>query len=362
MVFLLVPKSCSKFQLCLASAALILGGCGSPLAKKEPNSETASYADGASTKLRLQPPELAESVPSLKKLPANIFASDIELKDLSADAFTQDYASAVQKATGMTNVAIEAPLIVRIKVHPGDSKSSKIDLHKIWQKCKDKPGDRAKVMEPGISALFDMVNFVTKPLEGEEQGDKVVPLLRNRHFLENLIAQRGGAKKSLANHFQPGDDVYYEAIFGGLFIIYSVHDPSGIRLLDSNYYTHHLALGAEALKARSVQNLERLTASTMSLEADGPILRVTTDDNYEPSLILSDRAIAILQKRVAGRLVVAIPDNNVLLICGDETPGALLKLKEATDQAYNHGKYKISDRLFVRDQGAWQTFTAFSSK
>ncbi|MBU6451074.1 MAG: DUF1444 family protein [Cyanobacteria bacterium REEB67] len=272
---------------------------------------------------------------------------------LSAEDFTRQYAQAVQSALPTTTVTIEKPLLVYIRSRVGHREATKIDLTKMWLKCKSDPGKRQATIAPSIEAIYNMTNFVDQPLQGEEFIDKIVPLVRNQTFVQSTLASKSKNKKP---------DAYYEKLFDGLYIVFGIEDPSGIRLLDTYYVEQRAHIAPIALRNRAVENIERILKNKIVIKAEGPIFRVETESNYEPSLVVSDKLIHELQTAVKGRLVVAIPNNAEMFICGDETPGALVKLKETAAEASNRGALPISQKLYIRDQGSWKVFTAFDSQ
>jgi uncharacterized protein YtpQ (UPF0354 family) len=195
-----------------------------------------------------------------------------------------------------------------------------------------------------------MVKFVNQPLEGEEYIDRVVPILRNESYLQSLKERR-------AKH-----GYYYGKAFGDLYLIYAVHDMQYLRMVDNDFMINYAKIKQEQLKGLALKNLERMMAQKIVLHADGPIYSVSVGGEYEPSLLLLDKVVQNFKAHVKGRLVVAIPEKSTLFICGDETPGALEKLRDATNKAALSAKQPITDKLFVFDQGQWKIFTAFDSQ
>jgi uncharacterized protein YtpQ (UPF0354 family) len=337
----------------LAVASLLSGGCTQ--SPSDSPDTTGKIQNRENIKSTDQPPgPVAEdAVPGPKVLPSNIFAEELESPQLKPEDFTKHYMHAVQSALPSTNVTSEKPLLVFIKMRVGHREATKIDLTKMWLKCKDEPGKRRATIQPSIEAIYNMTNFVDQPLEGEEFIDKIVPLVRNEKFVQSTLTARTKNEKR---------DAYYDKLFHGLYVVYGVEDPSGIKLLDTYYVTSRAQIDPKTLRSRAVQNLERIVKNKVEIKAEGPIFRVKTESNYEPSLIISDKLARELQAAVKGRLVVSIPNNAEMFICGDETPGALQKLKETTAEAGNRGALPISQSLYVRDQGSWKIFTAFDSQ
>jgi uncharacterized protein YtpQ (UPF0354 family) len=326
--------------LCLLLVCLSASGCAGPVEEKAPP---------ATVKIRLEQPPLPQIENTQKALPDIVFPEGLEAADLTDEQFTELYGKTIQTAAPRLRVTVTAPLLLAVRVDKQDQHDCKIDLHKIWLSCKDKPGQRSVLVAPLMKSFLGMINFVSAPLEGEEYVDKIVPILRNEQYLQALKERR--ATKGY----------YYEKAFGDLYLIYAVHDPQYLKMLDNDFLKNYAKTKKELLKTIATKNLERIVAEKIVLHADGPIYSVTVGDDYEPSLLLLDKAVHNLSDHVKGRLVAAIPDKSTLLICGDETPGALEKLREATNKAMMLAKQPISDKLFIYDQGQWKVFKAFDS-
>jgi uncharacterized protein YtpQ (UPF0354 family) len=300
-------------------------------------------------KLKIEQQPLPDIVDSQKGLPSNIFDERLEAKDLDEKQFTEVYSNALQALMPKSRVRIQAPLAISIRVDRHDQQDCKIDLKSLWQRCKDKPGHRQEIIAPVVKSFLSMFNFVNQPLAGEEFIDKIVPLVRSQRFIEAIKPQYG-------------NDFYNEKTFADLYIVYGIDDPKVTKILNQDYLTNYAKIRPEALKSLSLSNLERLVARNIYIRADGPIFIVTAGGDYEPSLLLLDKVVRDFQKSVKGRLVAAIPARDALFICGDETPGALEKLRDVAERARAKAKLPISDKLFIRDQGEWKVFKAFDSQ
>jgi uncharacterized protein YtpQ (UPF0354 family) len=327
--------------MCLVST--FVSSCSGPVA--EENKQPAAI------KIKIDQPRQPDILDTQKGLPGNIFDDRLESKTLTATEFTSLYGDAIQSAIPQSRVVIKSPLSLAVRVDPKDRHDCKIDLNKIWQACKDKPGHREELVTPKVKGFYSLINFVNQPLAGEEFIDKIVPLVRGERFIQALGGNRPAAKNNL----------FYDKLFGDLYIVYAVDDPLMIKVLTQDYLVNYAKTQRELLRAISLRNLERMLARKITLRADGPIYIVTVGGNYEPSLILLDNLVQNLAGRVKGKLVVALPTHDSLFICGDETPGALAKLKEVTDRALVKSKLPISDKLYVLDQGHWKVFQAFDS-
>jgi uncharacterized protein YtpQ (UPF0354 family) len=175
--------------------------------------------------------------------------------------------------------------------------------------------------------------------------------VRSERFVNAVAGSRPAAAANM----------FYDKLFGDLYVVYAVDDPQLIKPLDNDYLYNYAKTKRETLRALSQRNLERMLAPKITMRADGPIFIVSAGGNYEPSLILLDKVVQNLAGRVKGKLVVAVPARDSLFICGDETPGALEKLKEVTARVLSRTKLPISDKFYIFDQGQWKVFKAFDS-
>jgi len=311
-----------------------------------PAEEVAAPVD---VKIKIDQPSMPEISSAPKSLPDILFDGRLEGPDLTEGQFTVLYGNAIQGAAPRSKVVVKAPLILAIRVDPKDQHDCKIDLHKLWLSCKSRPGHRKEFCLPQLRSFLSMINFVNQPLQGQEDIDKIVPLVRNERFVD------------LISHGRQGTDLYFEKTFGNLFIVYAVHDLQAPKMLDSDFLTNYAKIRKEDLKSVSLKNLEGLVAHQIVLRAEGPIFAVSAGGEYEPSLLLLDKVMQAFASKVKGKLVVSIPTKDSLFICGDETPGALQKLREVTEREIIRAKQPISDKCFIFDQGQWKIFKAFDS-
>ena len=331
-------KACTV--LCVLAA--LISGCSGRVAEEK--------KDQAPVKIKIDQPPAPEILNTQKGLPDNIFDARLESKRLTAAEFTRLYGDALQAALPQSKVSVTAPLNLAVRVAATDQHDCKVDLTKLWQACKDKPGSREDLATPKVQAFYGMVKFINQPLAGEEYADKLVPLVRGEKLIQ-AITGNGTDKTGL----------YYDKIFGDLYCVYAVDDQQEIKPVREDYLTNYAKVKKEELKTISLRNLQRIVADKITLRADGPISIVSVGGVYEPSLILLDKVVRHLAAHVKGRLIVAVPTRDSLFICGDETPTALTKLQEATSRAFAKTKLPISDKLYVLDQGQWKVFRAFDS-
>jgi len=327
----------------VTALAATLYGC------QKPELEPIKNADTIKIKIQAQPLQaLAEPNPSL---PQFVFDNRLEEANLTESQFTSLYGEAVHKVLPQTTIVIEGPLKLSVKVEKTDLHPCKVDLHKLWALCKDRPGHREEHVRPNIATIYSMVSFINRPLAGEDPIDKIVPLVRGPNFFQAL---------KTANGF-PVEHLLYEKLVSDLSIVYAVDDPQAPKPLDTDYVEHYAKTRRELVKGIALRNLERLMAKKVTIKPDGPIYAVTAGGVYEPSLILLDRFVHDFAGKVKGRLVVSLPTRETLFFCGDETPGALEKLRNVTDQVVVSSKVPVSEKLFVYDQGQWKVFKAFDN-
>lgn len=112
----------------------------------------------------------------------------------------------------------------------------------------------------------------------------------------------------------------------------------------------------EALHARALENL-RAHASQRKLrfEPKGATYVAKLDGDHDASLLLLDE-LWDPPTRVAdldGDIVVAVPARGALLFTGSRARGGIPELRAATTQ---YRQRALSQELFVRRNGAWETF------
>jgi len=328
----------------ITALAATLYGCQKPELEPSKNAGTI--------KIKIQTQPIAAVAEPNKRLPENIFDNRLEERDLTESQFTSLYGEAVHKALPQTTIITEGPLKLSVKVEKTDQRACKVDLHKLWARCKDRPGHREELVRPNVATIYSMVTFVNQPLAGEDPIDKIVPLVRGQNFFQAL---------KTSNKAFPVDQLFYEKLNSELFIVYAVDDPQAPKPLNTDFVEHYAKTKREEVKGLALRNLERLMAKVVTIRADGPIYGVTAGGVYEPSLILLDRFVRDFGSKVKGRLVISLPTRETLYFCGDETPGALKKLRDVTDQVVVTSKVPISEKLFVYDQGQWKVFQAFDN-
>ncbi|MBS1992334.1 MAG: DUF1444 family protein [Cyanobacteria bacterium SZAS LIN-3] len=334
-----------KYFVITALTAGLLQSC----AKPEPEPGTTTGKSAEPIKIEIAAPPTPAVADAQKRLPENIFDNRLEAKNLTESEFTSLYGEGIHKAMPQTQVIAEGPLKLSVRVAKTDRHSCKIDLHKLWALCKDRPGHREELVRPNMTTIYSMVAFIQEPLAGEDPVDKIVPLIRGEKFIQTVKNSGKGALEAM----------YYEKLFGDLYIVYGVDDPPAPKPMDRDYLEHYAKTKRELLKGTAMRNIERMLAQKVSLKPQGAIFNVTAGGTYDPSLILLDRYVKDMAGKVNGRLVAAIPTRETLFICGDATPGALAQLRQTTEQAARRSKMPVSENLFILDDGQWRVFKAF---
>lgn len=112
----------------------------------------------------------------------------------------------------------------------------------------------------------------------------------------------------------------------------------------------------DALHARSIDNLRAYTARRkLRFEPKGSTYIAKLDGQHDSSLLLLDE-LWDPPTRIAdveGEIVAALPTRDTLVFTGSTARGGVAELREMLGRA---GHDALSHELFVRRNGAWETF------
>ena len=114
--------------------------------------------------------------------------------------------------------------------------------------------------------------------------------------------------------------------------------------------------GPEALHARAVENLRaHANRRKLRFEPQGATFVAKLDGQHDASLLLLDE-LWDPPTRVAdldGDIVAAVPSRGMLLFTGGRVRGGIPGLRAAMTRS---SERPLSEELFVRRDGAWETF------
>lgn len=139
----------------------------------------------------------------------------------------------------------------------------------------------------------------------------------------------------------------------GLHIAFVLDEPERYRYI-SVVQAEIWQVSAAALLVVALGNLTRLSQDIVWQQVgSGQQMRLFFEnfDGYDASRILLSRHMVGLAGRVAGRLVIGIPNRDYLVACGDYDPGCVEALQEQVRDTFDNHRYPITPELFTLEEG-----------
>jgi uncharacterized protein YtpQ (UPF0354 family) len=139
-----------------------------------------------------------------------------------------------------------------------------------------------------------------------------------------------------------------------LAVGYSFGPPYGERMV-SWLDLDHLALSRRVLRQRAAANLAVLL-DTVRVHGRPPTLTLSFD-GLESSLLLADQLWRRLAASVPGRLVVAVPARDVVVVTGSQSTPGVDAARQAVERVFvTRDDHLLSRQLLVRRDSGWEPF------
>jgi hypothetical protein len=220
---------------------------------------------------------------------------------------------------------------------PGDG-TAWLFLHNSYQECQ---GASEEFIEHRISTLVDVViNQPALPESWDSVRDTLRPVLRGATF--GMGAPSADAKKLLA---RPALPYLREHVV--------IDTPTAMAYVMEDSVAKW-GVSAAQVFAAAHENL--YAQATLGVEAEAGegrrVLRfIDTGDAYFASMILLEGWLAGLAPRVGGRPIAFVPDNNTLIVTGDD-PASMPALLELVESEYNEAPRSVSPVAYTVDGSA----------
>ncbi|HEX2853027.1 MAG TPA: DUF1444 family protein [Opitutaceae bacterium] len=273
---------------------------------------------------------------------ALVFASRAIAVTSPAD-FTRAYAKAFREAAPHLKIVIVKDL--ELKLADGAENEHLIYLDNAYQSYQESPATGRDVIRRYVASTIESLT----PDANELQRDRIVPIIKDRAWLEEMRAvQPKGEKTS-----KPGQ--VWEDYNEDLVIVYAEDSPRNIRYFGADDLAK-IKLAPADLRAIAVKNL-RTVVPDIALKPMGDLFLLTADGAYEASLLLAEGIWTGGQVKVSGEIVVAIPARDVLLITGSKNPAGLKLLRQKAAELSRTAPYRLTPKLFVFRGGKFVAFT-----
>lgn len=244
------------------------------------------------------------------------------------DQFTGMVVELIRMHRPEWDYSIPAPLLVEITtsdgVHP-------LNLRNIFAACRAAPDDELSILQRVVNSV------VNSDAPGEPvQLPQVLPVFRH------------------TNRSQTGE--FAVPVNDELRLMYAVdtEDAIGFPMRDISV---ELGLTTGELYTASVNNLaNRFRKVSFERLGDG-VSRLIGDGSYDTSLVLVRGLWNKMAHGVKGEFIYGLPRRETLLYCDSADGKAVRHLRELTKWHFVQGPYRISDKLFVWQNGKLEIFS-----
>jgi uncharacterized protein YtpQ (UPF0354 family) len=252
-------------------------------------------------------------------------------------SFTDRFAAALQAAVPSMSVTVLGDL--QLSVRRSDGVSTTIHLTNAHREYSTDPQSFY-----GIVRRFALALAERPPVPGKLDPKRIVPLVKDRAWLEQLAAT---FKKQDASQ-QP----VFEEFNKELVVVYAEDTEKSTRYLSS---AEKLGVERDKLLPLAVENLKRLLPPVEVRELEDGLLMITSHADYGASLLLVDHMWFDGQIKVDGDIVVAVPAKDVIFATGSRNRKGLKALRAAAKRVAQ-GRYAVIDTLFVYRKGRFVKF------
>ena len=267
---------------------------------------------------------------------------DAKVVLLTGAQFTEQYCDALRLAIPHHQVLIVKDL--EIKVVDPDGKESGGFVGNAYDHYKSAPEHKADIIQKYVAGLLETRTIVDCQID----TSRIIPVMKDRAWIAGISAgmEARRKEKSLENVH----DIYNSE----LIVVYAEDSPRNIRYLTRSDLGA-LNLAVADLRRLSVENLKRLLPEPEIRNLSG-IYQITAGGDYDASLLLLDSLWRPEKIQVNGEIVAAIPARDCLLVTGSADAGGLSKIARVAQEILAQAPYRISSKLFVFRNGAFEAF------
>ena len=225
-----------------------------------------------------------------------------------------------------------------------DGHESTSFLDNAYDHYKSAPEHKADIIQKYVAGLLETHTIVDCQID----TTRIIPVMKDRAWIADINAgmEARGKEKTLENVH----DIYNSE----LIVVYAEDSPRNIRYLTLSDLGA-LNLAVADLRRLSVENLKRLLPEPEIRNLNG-IYQVTAGGDYDASLLLLDSFWRSEKFQVNGEIVAAIPARDCLLVTDSVDAGGLAKIAGMTQGILAQAPYRISSKLFVFRNGAFEVF------
>ena len=261
---------------------------------------------------------------------------------LSHQDFVAQYIAALHAAEPTVRIDIVSEL--QVKITRENEEELQAFLGNAYETYLQSPSQLDEIIDTYVVSIVETINRDKNNID----QTRILPVVKDIGWLESI------KQTVLAQGTETAPEYLYDVINTELVVMYAEDTPTNIRYLDAESVTE-LSIDITQLRELAITNLLSLLPP-LERHGDQELYMIAADGNYEASLLLHQDLWANEKFSVSGRLVVAIPARDVLLVTGSKDAEGLARVRKLAEEIYAESPYRISPSLFVRKGDGWVKF------
>lgn len=258
-------------------------------------------------------------------------------KLLEPDEFRRQYLLVLRQQFGDLIVLRENGLSLKIKVNQVEHDTFLDNAYLLYQK---NPTQLRQILRNYVAGYKDMQAL----READASRDKILPVIKDDGYVDEMLhsLRKRGTDTSKF-------EILFDRLCDGLLITYAIDTPHSLRYLRSDDL---VSVGVERpqLQYLAMENL-RLKTHTLQWHDNDGIYLGTLDGTYEASLLLLPEVFEEVARNGSGRLVLAVPSRDVVLVCDADCPSAVERIQLLAQGLHQQAAYAVSPHIFHWQDG-----------
>jgi uncharacterized protein YtpQ (UPF0354 family) len=178
-------------------------------------------------------------------------------------------------------------------------------------------------------------------------GSQIVPRIKNTQFLPTLKAA-GVPDEQLP---------VIEPLVADLIVTYAFDLPESF-VMATPQLLANAGVERSALRQLAIENLRRQIPA-INLQQAGSVYRAAIGNNLDACALLSERFWNSEADKLAGTLVAAVPNRDLVLFCDGESADGLKEMSKIVDEAYHSADtHALTREKLQWSETGWRTYTA----
>lgn len=257
--------------------------------------------------------------------------------EAAIDPFTQEMAASLRGAYPGTTFVITGQFSLKVRNAIGGD--VEINLDRVWGFCNHNPHDECEAAKNRfVSAVAELIIAESEKIE----RDNLRLAVRSREYVDSMAK---------IYEQKDGNRLLYKEIAEEISLVLVLDHPNTTSLVGSDQLKD---LGLSEQKAFSVARRQMIAhlPHVPNYEDISERIVAYTDFDYAPSMLIEEGwdQLALASK---GKLFVAVPADNLVLVGLIDDGAALEKLRAAVREDFQAAERGVSPLVYRRVNGKW---------